>query len=64
MLDSSHGNSYGMDQGMTPLDQQHQYFGSVNFPITKETEAWKEKVSIQKGPFLIDIWFSTAAKIY
>ncbi|KAG6393247.1 hypothetical protein SASPL_147483 [Salvia splendens] len=44
MLDSSHGNSYGMDQGMTPLDQQHQYFGSVNFPIIKETEAWKEKI--------------------
>ncbi|KAH6789679.1 callose synthase 1 [Perilla frutescens var. frutescens] len=44
LLDSSHGGSYGIDQGMTPLDQQHQYFGTVNFPVTAETEAWKEKI--------------------
>lgn len=48
LLDSSHGGSYGMDHGMTPLDQQHQYFGTVNFPVTEETEAWKEKVSTWK----------------
>ncbi|KAK6162846.1 hypothetical protein DH2020_002687 [Rehmannia glutinosa] len=44
MLDSSHGGSYGMHQGMTPLDQQYQYFGTLHFPVTEETEAWKEKI--------------------
>lgn len=44
MLDSSHGGSYGMDHGMTPIEKQHQYFGTVNFPVTEETEAWKEKI--------------------
>ncbi|KAI3444935.1 hypothetical protein Pfo_001600 [Paulownia fortunei] len=44
LLDSSHGGSYGMHQGMTPLDQQFQYFGTLHFPVTEETEAWKEKI--------------------
>lgn len=35
-----------MHEGMIPLDQQYQFFGTLKFPITKETEAWKEKVSI------------------
>lgn len=48
MLDSSHGEYDGMDQGMTPLDKQRQYFGTVKFPVTEETEAWKEKVSTTK----------------
>ncbi|KAG8391331.1 hypothetical protein BUALT_Bualt01G0176700 [Buddleja alternifolia] len=44
LLDSSRGGSYGMHEGMTPLDQQYQYFGTLRFPITEETEAWKEKI--------------------
>lgn len=44
LLDSSHGGSYGMHQGMTPLEQQRQFFGTLNFPVTEETEAWKEKI--------------------
>ncbi|XP_022896502.1 callose synthase 1-like [Olea europaea var. sylvestris] len=44
LLDSSHGGSYGMHQGMTPLDQQVQYFGTLKFPITEDTDAWKEKI--------------------
>ncbi|XP_011086981.1 callose synthase 1 [Sesamum indicum] len=44
LLDSSHGGSYGMHQGMTPLDQQYSYFGMLHFPVTEETEAWKEKI--------------------
>jgi callose synthase len=44
LLDSSHGGSYAMHEGMTPLDQQYQFFGTLRFPITEETEAWKEKI--------------------
>ncbi|KAI4323334.1 hypothetical protein L6164_022949 [Bauhinia variegata] len=44
LLDSNHGGSYGKDDGMIPLDQQYQFFGSVGFPVTKEPEAWKEKL--------------------
>lgn len=45
MLDSSNGGSYGLHEGMTPLDRQYQVFGTLGFPVTEETEAWKEKVS-------------------
>lgn len=45
LLESSHGGSYALNQGMASLDQQYQYFGTLNFPVTEETEAWKEKVS-------------------
>ncbi|KAL8139202.1 hypothetical protein V2J09_005203 [Rumex salicifolius] len=44
-LDSIHGGSYGTQERMTPLDQQHQFFGELNFPVTPETDAWKEKIS-------------------
>ncbi|GMP41984.1 hypothetical protein CsSME_00011891 [Camellia sinensis var. sinensis] len=44
LLDSSLSGSYGMHEGMTPLDQQHQFFGALRFPVTEETEAWKEKI--------------------
>ncbi|KAL7120710.1 hypothetical protein ACP275_02G139200 [Erythranthe tilingii] len=44
LQESSHGGSYGMHQGMMPLDQQYQYFGTLHFPVTEETEAWKEKI--------------------
>ncbi|KAL6575472.1 Callose synthase 2 [Orobanche hederae] len=44
LLESTHVGSYGMHQGMTPLDQQYQYFGTLHFPVTEETEAWKEKI--------------------
>ncbi|PQQ19843.1 callose synthase 2 [Prunus yedoensis var. nudiflora] len=46
LLDSSHGGTYGKDEGMTPLDQRDTYFGELNFPVpvTPKTEAWKEKI--------------------
>ncbi|KAI8570357.1 hypothetical protein RHMOL_Rhmol01G0028600 [Rhododendron molle] len=46
LLDSSHVGSYGMHEGMrlTPLDQQYRFFEKLNFPITEETEAWKERI--------------------
>ena len=46
MVESSHGGGYhGKDEGMKPLDQQYQFFGELGFPVKRETEAWKEKVS-------------------
>ncbi|KAF5736396.1 callose synthase 2-like [Tripterygium wilfordii] len=44
LLDSSHGGSYGQHERLTPLDQQYQFFGRLNFPVMPETEAWKEKI--------------------
>jgi hypothetical protein len=44
LVDSSHGGSYGKDEGMKPLAQQYKFFGEIKFPVL-ETEAWKEKVS-------------------
>ncbi|KAL3815028.1 hypothetical protein ACJIZ3_016296 [Penstemon smallii] len=46
LLESSHGGSYGMQmhEGMTPLDQQYQYFGTLRFPVTQDLEAWREKI--------------------
>lgn len=44
LVDSIHGGSG--QEGMTPLDQQHQLFasaGAIKFP-TRQSEAWKEKV--------------------
>ncbi|KAJ7949088.1 Callose synthase [Quillaja saponaria] len=43
LLDSSHGGSDGKDEGMTPLENQRQLFGELQFPVS-ETEAWKEKI--------------------
>ncbi|KAK4253647.1 hypothetical protein QN277_010295 [Acacia crassicarpa] len=44
LQESSHGGSYGKDEKLTPIDQQHQFFGSLNFPVTTDSEAWKEKI--------------------
>ncbi|KAJ0037576.1 hypothetical protein Pint_24113 [Pistacia integerrima] len=44
LLESSHGGSHEKREGMTPLNQQQQLFGQLNFPVTSETEAWKEKI--------------------
>lgn len=44
LLDSSHGGAYGKNEGMTPLEKQYQVFGNLRFPVTSETEAWKEKI--------------------
>ncbi|KAK1390765.1 1,3-beta-glucan synthase [Heracleum sosnowskyi] len=44
LVDSIHGGSG--QEGMTPLDQQHQLFasaGAIKFP-TRQSEAWKEKI--------------------
>lgn len=41
LVDSNHGVHEGM-----MLLEQHQFFGSLNFPVTEEPEAWKEKVMI------------------
>lgn len=46
LVESSHGGSYPGDEGMKPLSKQHQFFGKLNFPVTKETEAWMEKVRV------------------
>lgn len=27
------------------LDERRKFFAELNFPVTKETDAWKEKVS-------------------
>ncbi|KAG8646373.1 callose synthase 1 isoform X1 [Manihot esculenta] len=43
LLDSSHGGSFGKHEGMTSLDQQYQFFGSLRFPV-QETDALKEKI--------------------
>ncbi|CAK7331752.1 unnamed protein product [Dovyalis caffra] len=43
LLDSSHGGSYGNDEGMKPLDQQNKFFGNLRFPVP-EIEAWKERI--------------------
>ncbi|XP_031373248.1 callose synthase 2-like [Punica granatum] len=44
MVDSSHGGYIGKPEAMTPLDQQHQFFGDLSFPVNPEAEAWKEKL--------------------
>jgi callose synthase len=45
LLDSSHGGiPYGKDEGMTPLDQRDNLFRDLRFPVTPESEAWKEKI--------------------
>ncbi|GMP62506.1 hypothetical protein CsSME_00024598 [Camellia sinensis var. sinensis] len=44
LLDSSHGGSYGMDEGMTPLDKQYQFFGELRFPVTDDIEAFNERI--------------------
>ncbi|XP_027158791.1 callose synthase 2-like [Coffea eugenioides] len=44
ILDSSHGGSYSMHEAMTPIDKQYQFFGTLRFPVTEETDAWKEKI--------------------
>lgn len=44
LVDSTHGGAYGVNEVMKPLDQQYQFFGAIRFPVTEETEAWKEKV--------------------
>lgn len=41
------------DERMTPLDQQYQFLGRLQFPVTTDTEAWSEKVSFRlKGVFM------------
>ncbi|KAK3028535.1 hypothetical protein RJ639_037704 [Escallonia herrerae] len=44
LLESSHGGSYGMHEGMTPLEKQYRFFSALSFPVTEDTEAWKEKI--------------------
>ncbi|PON81166.1 Glycosyl transferase [Trema orientale] len=44
LLESSHGGSYGNDEGMVPLDQQYKFFSALRFPVTSDTDAWKEKI--------------------
>lgn len=46
LVESSHGGSYPGNEGMKPLSEQHKVFGELNFPVTKETEAWMEKVRV------------------
>nr|QKN22528.1 callose synthase 1 [Urtica dioica subsp. dioica] len=48
LLDSGSGHgaggSHAKDESMAPLDQQYRFFGALNFPMTAETDAWKEKI--------------------
>ncbi|KAM6553831.1 hypothetical protein CsatB_014593 [Cannabis sativa] len=45
LLESSHGGGlYEKDEGMMPLDQQYKFFSELRFPVTSETDAWKEKI--------------------
>ncbi|XP_047315043.1 callose synthase 2 [Impatiens glandulifera] len=43
LQESTHG-TYGGQVGMTPLDKQYKFFDHLNFPVTEETDAWKEKI--------------------
>ncbi|PON69192.1 Glycosyl transferase [Parasponia andersonii] len=47
LLESSHGGSYGNDEGMVSLDQQYKFFSALRFPVTSDTDAWKEKASLK-----------------
>ncbi|KAJ9558726.1 hypothetical protein OSB04_013340 [Centaurea solstitialis] len=40
LMESSHGGSYGNPEGV----RYQKFFAELNFPITKETGAWKEKI--------------------
>ncbi|KVI00628.1 1,3-beta-glucan synthase subunit FKS1-like, domain-1 [Cynara cardunculus var. scolymus] len=43
LTESSHGGAYGNAEG--PQDKLYQkFFGKLNFPVTKETGPWKEKI--------------------
>lgn len=43
-MESNHGGAYGNHEAQQ--DKQYQkFFAALNFPVTKETDAWKEKVS-------------------
>ncbi|KAG9150701.1 hypothetical protein Leryth_008156 [Lithospermum erythrorhizon] len=44
MVESSHGGPYAAHEGMTPVNQHYKFFDKLNFPITEEKEAWKEKI--------------------
>ncbi|XP_058723122.1 callose synthase 1-like [Vicia villosa] len=44
LQESSHGGALGKDERMTPLDQQYQFLGTLQFPVTTDTEAWTEKI--------------------
>ncbi|PWA63034.1 glycosyl transferase, family 48 [Artemisia annua] len=43
LMESSHGGFNGNNEG--PQDKHYQkFFTKLNFPVTKETDAWKEKI--------------------
>ncbi|XP_019187117.1 PREDICTED: callose synthase 2-like [Ipomoea nil] len=42
LLESSHGG-FGHEE-MTPLSEHNQFFRDLKFPVTEETESWKEKI--------------------
>ncbi|XP_071742629.1 callose synthase 2-like [Rutidosis leptorrhynchoides] len=43
LTEPSHGGSYGNNEGLQDKHYQ-KFFASLNFPVTRETEAWKEKI--------------------
>ncbi|KAJ0623230.1 putative 1,3-beta-glucan synthase [Helianthus annuus] len=44
LMESTHGGAYGNDEG--PQDKRYQkFFASLNFPVTQNAEAWKEKIT-------------------
>ncbi|KAI3681239.1 hypothetical protein L6452_36028 [Arctium lappa] len=44
LLESSHGGSYGVHEGIIPDKHYQKFFAALNFPVTEETEAWREKI--------------------
>ncbi|KAI3697348.1 hypothetical protein L6452_30307 [Arctium lappa] len=43
LTESSHGGSYGNPEGLQDKHYQ-KFFGDLNFPVTRETGPWKEKI--------------------
>ncbi|XP_076955761.1 callose synthase 2-like [Bidens hawaiensis] len=44
MLESSHGGSYAVHEAIAPQNKDY-FFAELNFPVTIETETWKEKIN-------------------
>ncbi|XP_076911186.1 callose synthase 2-like [Bidens hawaiensis] len=43
LMESTHGGAYGNDEA--PLDKRYKFFAVLNFPVTRDEEAWREKIT-------------------
>ncbi|XP_076893137.1 callose synthase 2-like [Bidens hawaiensis] len=43
LMESTHGGAYGNDEA--PLDKRYKFFAVLNFPVTIDEEAWREKIT-------------------